>query len=174
VRKEKLPKALCPKCGQFGFVCKRWVDSSYYPMLDSIPIMMIENREAELAKDPNNIALKASLETFKRKVVGKVFRGEPRKHLSGYNDSENIQDKKSLYRVTYGRYAYFYIGHYNKEKYKQEMIKYREGKIKSRPNGRKWCKLPKYFHQYYIANGHDGKYIRFVKSDYPLRGEKIL
>jgi hypothetical protein len=100
VRKEKLPKALCPKCRQFGFITKRWVTSSYFPMFDSISIMMIENREAELIKDPNNFALKASLESFKRKVVGKVFRGEPRKHLSGYNDSENILDKKSLYRVT--------------------------------------------------------------------------
>lgn len=34
-----------------------------------------------------------------------------------------------------------YIGHYDEEKYKKAMKKYRSGKLKSRPNGRKWHKI---------------------------------
>jgi hypothetical protein len=135
--------------------------------------MMIERREAELAKDPNNLALKLSLERFKRKVAGKLYREEPRKHLVGHDDSENTQDKKSLYRVTYGKYTYFYIGHYDKQKYKEQMIKYRAGIIKSRPNGRRWCKLSKYFHRYRIVDDANGKYIRVVRSSSSGFGRRI-
>lgn len=170
---EKLTKVLCPKCGQFGRVSNRWVTSSYYPMSVSLSIMMIEYREAQLTKDPNNSALKVSLEAFKRKVAGKLYRGEPRKYLFGYDNSENTPDKKSLYRVTYGKYTYFYIGHYDKQKYKKQMIKYRAGKIKSRPNGRRWCKLSRNFHRYRIVDDFDGKYIKFVRSSYPNFGRKI-
>jgi hypothetical protein len=34
-----------------------------------------------------------------------------------------------------------YIGHYDAEKYKKAMEKYRSGELKSRPNGRRWCKV---------------------------------
>lgn len=34
-----------------------------------------------------------------------------------------------------------YVGHYDEEKYKKAMEKYRNGKLKSRPNGRRWCKV---------------------------------
>ncbi len=47
--------------------------------------MMIKVREVQLARDPNNLALKRSLERFKEKVVGMVYRGR----------SKNI----SLYRI---------------------------------------------------------------------------
>jgi hypothetical protein len=34
-----------------------------------------------------------------------------------------------------------YIGHYDEEKYKKAMEKYRSRRLKSRPNGRRWCKV---------------------------------
>jgi hypothetical protein len=34
-----------------------------------------------------------------------------------------------------------YIGHYDEEKYKKAMEKYRSGSLKSRPNGRLWHKV---------------------------------
>jgi hypothetical protein len=51
------------------------------------------------------------------------------------------------YRVSSRTHWRYYIGHYDHEKYKQQMVnyserKYREGKPKSRPNERKWCYLP--------------------------------
>jgi hypothetical protein len=43
--------------------------------------------------------------------------------------------------VTYRPSVHPYVGHYNSEKYKKAMEKYKSGKLKSRPNGRKWCKV---------------------------------
>jgi len=58
-------------------------------------------------------------------VRGSVYRGRSRKHLSQYNEAEDdTADKKSLKIVTYGKYFCFYVGHYDKEKYKEQMDKY--------------------------------------------------
>ena len=43
--------------------------------------------------------------------------------------------------VTYRPVVYPYIGHYDEEKYKKAMEKYRSGRLKSRPNGRQWHKV---------------------------------
>jgi hypothetical protein len=90
---EKLSKVLCAKCGQFGRVSNRWVTSRYYPMSVSLSIMMIEYREAQLAKDPNRHS-KYLLKSSREMLQEKLYRGEPRKHLFGYDDSENTPDKK--------------------------------------------------------------------------------
>jgi hypothetical protein len=45
------------------------------------------------------------------------------------------------WRVTYGPFWHFYIGHYDAERYKKGMDDYKKGKLKSRPNGRRWCKI---------------------------------
>jgi hypothetical protein len=45
------------------------------------------------------------------------------------------------WRVTYGPFWHFYIGHYDTEKYKKGMDIYKRGKLKSRPDGRRWCKI---------------------------------
>jgi hypothetical protein len=45
------------------------------------------------------------------------------------------------WRVTYGPFWHFYIGHYDPEKYKKAMDDYKKGKLKSRPNGRQWHKV---------------------------------
>jgi hypothetical protein len=43
--------------------------------------------------------------------------------------------------VTYRPSVHPYIGHYDEEKYKKAMEKYKNGRLKSRPNGRRWCKV---------------------------------
>ena len=43
--------------------------------------------------------------------------------------------------VTYRASVHPYIGHYDAEKYKKAMEKYKNGRLKARPNGRKWCKV---------------------------------
>jgi hypothetical protein len=43
--------------------------------------------------------------------------------------------------VTYGPFWHLYIGHYDAEKYKKAMVKYKMGDLKSRPNGRRWHKV---------------------------------
>jgi hypothetical protein len=45
------------------------------------------------------------------------------------------------WRSSYGPFWHLYIGHYDAEKYKKAMEKYKRGKLKSRPNGRRWCKV---------------------------------
>ena len=40
----------------------------------------------------------------------------------------------------------YYIGHYDSKKYHEKMKQYKEGKIKSRPNGRTWCLLNENLH----------------------------
>lgn len=113
---------LCPVCGEYGFLTKRWVKSSYYPKYASEYIICPGLRE---------------------QVTGSKYRGQPLKHLflkhlDGVVEEE--QDKEQIYKITpHSRYYHYYIGHYDKEKCNEQMIKYREHKIKSRPNGRKWC-----------------------------------
>jgi hypothetical protein len=36
---------------------------------------------------------------------------------------------------------HYYIGHYDAEKYRAQMVRYKQGEIKTRPNGRTWCLL---------------------------------
>jgi len=171
---DNLPKVLCPKCGQFGFLSSRWVSGSYYPKFCSIKCILLEEAEEKLSKDPLSEWYKKRVTYLKKSVRGSVYRGRSRKHLSQYNEvEEDIIDKKSLKRVTYEKYLCFYVGHYDKEKYKKQMIKYREGRIKSRPNGRRWCKLSRYCYQYRIIDHPSGKYIKFKRSSYPRPARKI-
>jgi hypothetical protein len=43
--------------------------------------------------------------------------------------------------VTYRPSIHPYIGHYDAEKYKKAIEKYKSGRLKSRPNGRQWHKV---------------------------------
>ena len=40
----------------------------------------------------------------------------------------------------------YYFGYYDSKKYHEKMKQYKEGKIKSRPNGRTWCLLNENLH----------------------------
>ena len=45
------------------------------------------------------------------------------------------------FKKTYGPWTYPYVRHYDPQKYKKSMIDYKNGKLKSRPNGLRWCKI---------------------------------
>ena len=53
-------------------------------------------------------------------------------------DSTKLEER---FRHTYGPFWHLYIAHYDAEKYKKAMKKYKLGMLKSRPNGRRWCKV---------------------------------
>ncbi len=101
---------------------------------------MMEEYARGLEKHPNNVELKRSYQVWKQTIRGNVYRGESKKCVADLSPIVE-QDKETLYRVTYGRYNHYYIGHYSSEKYQLQMQDYKMHKRKSRPNGRKWCHL---------------------------------
>jgi hypothetical protein len=59
--------------------------------------------------------------------------------LVGKGHGPTIWVKRNLRR--YAPVWHLYVGHYDAEKYKKGMDDYKMGKLKSRPNGRRWCKV---------------------------------
>jgi hypothetical protein len=57
------------------------------------------------------------------------------------NVKKDFTNKNPYYRVSSRKYWHYYVGHYDSIKYENQMIKYKERRRKSRPNGRKWCKV---------------------------------
>lgn len=102
---------------------------------------MLDHIRGQVKKDPTNPSLQVRLKRFEYKVKGTKYLGEKKNFLIKPEESNPIKDKKDYYRVTYKRYSYYYIGHYDKEKYEKNMERYKKGEIKSRPNGRIWHKL---------------------------------
>lgn len=129
-----LPKVLCPMCGKFGLV-RMMIPSTYYPKFCSMKCILLEEAEEELAKDPSSEYYKERVAYFRKMVKGSKYRERSKKHLSvsasDYIEYVKAKDdpnrKKSLYRVTYRIYPYFYIGHYDKELYNKQMERKRNG-----------------------------------------------
>jgi hypothetical protein len=57
------------------------------------------------------------------------------------DDGKELTKSVKRWYVTYRPVVHPYIGHYDEEKYKKAMEKYKMGKVKSRPNGRIWHKV---------------------------------
>jgi len=129
----------CPKCGKRGFLHRRWVKSSYYPKYESEICERLQMAEATVAERPENEKLSTYIRSVRKKVKGFRYR----KGVKG----QDI-DKNSVYRVSSDKYWHYYIGHYDSKKFMEQMNDYRNGKRKSRPNGRKWCKVP--MSKYYL------------------------
>jgi hypothetical protein len=136
MKKNRNSKIKCPSCGKEGFLTRRWVESQYYPQFVSFDVDEFEYLKEKVRKQPDNILLRESLRKLEKKVKGNKYRGENKKFLIKPEESESIKDKKDYYRVTYRRYYYYYICHYDKEKYNKNMERYKKGELKSRPNGR--------------------------------------
>ena len=96
----------------------------------------------ELMENPSNELAAKSLKSLKTQVSGFKYRKPSKKHLSDKVNVEEQEDTRSLYRTLSPKYYHFYIGHYDEEKYKEKFKDCKNGKIKWRPNGRKWCKVP--------------------------------
>jgi hypothetical protein len=59
--------------------------------------------------------------------------------IAGNGQEVTIARKRNFRR--YAPIWHLYIGHYDSEKYKNAMEEYKSGRLKSRPNGRRWCKV---------------------------------
>lgn len=74
---------------------------------------------------------------------GKHLTIEPHYIRVKKREGKSITDKKRIFQILGKRWkrreTRYYVGHYDSKKYKEKMIEYRQGKIKSRPNGRTWC-----------------------------------
>jgi hypothetical protein len=124
---------ICPTCGKRGFSSRKWVRSSYFPSYKSESCNELESVKKRLAQDPQNKYLVTRVESLQERITG-----------TKYNKSikrENL-DKRIHYRVRSVKYFHYYVGHYDPEVYKKQMVEYRNQKRQSRPNGRKWCKVP--------------------------------
>jgi hypothetical protein len=103
--------------------------------------MMMQIWSGRYAKNSDDKKAEAMHQVWSLKVKGNRYRGE---HLTGLTDSLNIPqdfDKSSCYRVTYGKYLQYYVAHYDPKKYQKQIKDYKAGRRKSRPNGRRECKL---------------------------------
>jgi hypothetical protein len=72
------------------------------------------------------------------------------------------------WRVSYGPFWHFYIGHYDAEKYRKGMDDYKEGKLKSRPNGRRWCKI-----RYNLAKGEVQSDLEILMAKYNFTSQDL-
>lgn len=121
---------LCPKCEQYGFLTKRWVRNSYYPKYSSTSCNMLEEALAKLEENPEDISLKKQIEYLRTQVKGYRYR---------LNVPKKLFDRDACYKVFTRKYIKYYVGHYSKEKYEEQMKQFNEKKRKSKPNGRRWC-----------------------------------
>ena len=138
--KPKRNLEMCPQCGKLGVRKERWVKSSYYPKYASDSCILLEALRCKLSKDPTNAILMQQISGLGKYVTGDHYRDRSQYHLSGHHskgDKEYLRKTKA-YRVISSRYSYDYIGHYSHEQYKKQMEDFKQGKRKSRPNGRIW------------------------------------
>lgn len=119
----------------------RWVRSSYYPSTASVMVILLEEAESKLRDNPGDEQTKARVAYLRHKVRGTRYWGEDARGEIDRNAILDDETKKTAYRVQSKQYKHPYVGHYDSSKYKQEMIDYKNGKRKSRPNGRTWCKI---------------------------------
>jgi hypothetical protein len=94
--------------------------------------MQVKALEKRLCSDPNNEDLQSRYNSLRERVRGYKYRRM---------EDINTLDKQSIYRVSGPKRWYTYMGHYDKDAYKKQMVNYRNGMRKSRPNGRRWCKV---------------------------------
>ena len=133
---------ICPRCGKRGFRTGRMVGATYYPKYSSLICEEVKEKRKELAIDRDNKDLKEWLKHFGSRVKGHRYWGTNRSSFADKIGRHDFKDQ-GYYRVTAKRkYYYYYFGHYDLEKYQQQMVDYRDGRRKSRPNGRSWCKEP--------------------------------
>jgi hypothetical protein len=57
------------------------------------------------------------------------------------NEYFNGENMTSAYKLRTRKYFHWYVGHYDKKIYEIQMEKFKRGELKSRTNGRRWCKM---------------------------------
>ena len=135
---------ICPKCGKNGFPSIRWVQSSYYPKISSLRILLFEEFRKELTKRDSKDDSKIEQYKKSRRITGDKYRGKS--NLDLFRETEgwkDIEDKSGYYKERNKKHHRLYVGHYDSTKYFEQMHDYKKGIRKSRPNGRKWCLISK-------------------------------
>ena len=107
-----LPKSvICPRCSKRGFLTLRWVRSS---------------RDWK-GEAPNPVS-----HWIDEPLLNPLA-------ANGQREPTTTKRKRNLLR--YAPTWHLYIGHYDSEKYRRAMERYKNGRLKSRPNGRIWHKV---------------------------------
>jgi hypothetical protein len=57
------------------------------------------------------------------------------------DEGKELTKSVDRWYVTYRPVVHPYVGHYDAEKYRKAMEEYKRGRLKSRPNGRRWHKV---------------------------------
>ena len=112
---------------------------------------MLQKFLKQLKKEPCDSYAQHMVNVRKPFIRGKRYRGKVTKHLIKGSDSNKNDDfdKEECYRVHTRKYYYFYVGHYDKKLYQEQKKEYESNKRKSKPTGRRWCKLPKEYAEYF-------------------------
>jgi hypothetical protein len=90
----------------------------------------LEQVLARLEENPKDISLMKQLDYWRTHVRGDRYR---------LNEAKKLFDREACYKVFTRKYIKYYVGHYDKERYKEHMKQFMEKKRKSKPNGRRWC-----------------------------------
>jgi hypothetical protein len=100
------------------------VESAYYPQYSSGAVKMMQIWSERYAKNPDDKKAEATHQVWSLKVKGNRYLGE---HLTRLTDSLNIPqdfDKRSCFRVTYGKYLQYYVANYDPKKYQKQIKDY--------------------------------------------------
>lgn len=145
----------CPKCRKPGFLTRRWVRTSYFPEFSNSPYIVEGYLEALDSKSKmtshfarmGKIHLeKVRIYEFKRAYLENgvtkyeyICTHDPSGNRVGHSRILNKKGKKRIFQVLGPKIIRYYIGHYDSKKYQQNLKKYKNRELKSRPNGRVWC-----------------------------------
>ncbi len=151
---------MCPRCGQNGFLSGRPTRGSYFPKVASVNTMAFESYYTALDKGREiSPYLRQRKEASEGRVrmfefTGNLFIDEENNCVYEYASTtgpgtlgrrhyvkmpQGSKDKRKKKNFSRGPEIRYYVGHYDPKKYHEKMEQYKEGKIKSKPNGRKWC-----------------------------------
>jgi hypothetical protein len=140
------PSIICPKCKKKGFLTKRWVmGSGYFVSCVSVhefsPIFPKQNFVRVYEYTGKDFNYNDYHHRYEYACVDK-HTGERHVCYVQVDEGSNTKILKRVIEILpHRKIMHYYIGHYDSKKYKEQMQKYKEGKIKSKPNGRRWCSV---------------------------------
>ena len=117
---------ICPRCNKAGTLTLKKVRGTHYGYVTIIPGgEVVSIHEASYRKRAEQLGLVVERKVYNPRV-GKT--------------QENMIIEKRL-KQTYGPWTHPYVRHYDSEKYKMSMKRYRNGELRARPNGVRWCHI---------------------------------
>ena len=133
-----MARILCPKCKNPGFLTKRYVYSSYRPRRYS---KIVESHiDYTNAAKKNPAILDSYVQTGNTLTkLGHCMR-LMNQRITG-NEYFNGENTTSSYMLRTRKHFHWYVGHYIRKSYEIQMERFKRGELKSRPNGRRWCKM---------------------------------